>query len=289
VEPLQAESDEQKRIDAALEAWRQGDLALEVPWFVHAADPRQPLTSEAAQASGGPTAITSEVEGLVVLSQTCDIVRTCTERPFIEVAPLVQVSESVLGEVRRGRRPAYAFVPSMAERSLVAHLDRVMTVEKSLVASWTRTPGWTTDRELREFAQALARKRARFAFPEDFTGLTRKLQRRLQEKHDKQSAEGQALQALRELRVTAAPSWDASEIELMFWFILENAEARIEDGSWSTYLEAWLKLVPAAGRFKRVDGLVASLEDMTARDYVESDRLDLDHLSSAHEPGEPDA
>ena len=37
-------------------------------------------------------------------------------------------------------------------------LDRVMTVEKSIVADWKRTPGWELDQEVREFAMALARK-----------------------------------------------------------------------------------------------------------------------------------
>ena len=34
------------------------------------------------------------------------------------------------------------------------------------------------------------------------------------------------------------------------------------------------------GRFRSVDGVITSLDDLTARDYVESDPLDLDHLSA---------
>jgi hypothetical protein len=41
-----------------------------------------------------------------------------------------------------------------------------------------------------------------------------------------------------------------------------------------------INLLPNSGRFQS-DGLVVSLEDMTAKDYVESDQLDLDHLSMA--------
>ena len=33
-------------------------------------------------------------------------------------------------------------------------------------------------------------------------------------------------------------------------------------------------------RFVRVDGVVLTLDDLTARDFVESDPLDLDHLST---------
>src|SRR5690606_14455031 len=131
-----------------------------------------------------------QVLGLVVITQTCDIVRSCTERPYVEVCPLVEVDDDRLREVQRGRRPAYGFVPLVADRKLVADLDRVMTVEKPVVAGWERTPGWGTDAEARSFALALARKRVRFAFPDDFTSLVRKLQKRLEEKHDRESVEG---------------------------------------------------------------------------------------------------
>lgn len=279
---LQADSDEAKRIDAALAPWRQGDVSLDAKWFIHAANPSLPLTAEAAQADGELTAITSDVEGLVVITQTCDIIRTCSQRPFVEVAPLVNISETKLREVQRGRRPAYAFIPSLASRQLVADLDRVMTVEKSLVASWTRIPGWATDAEVRELAQALARKRVRFAFPDDFNVFCKKLQARLQEKHDKQSEEGRALRALREIRVRATPSWDANQVAITFWFIRDEDDALSQVRTWDEHLEAWLNLLPASNRFEQVDGVVVRLEDITAKDYLESVSLDLDHLSSSH-------
>jgi hypothetical protein len=48
---------------------------------------------------------------------------------------------------------------------------------------------------------------------------------------------------------------------------------------WAKFLGQWLGLFDQTGRF-RVDPPVACrLEDMTARDYVESDLLDLDRLS----------
>lgn len=273
------DSTDAKRIDAALAEWRQGDAAPKERWFTHVAEPALSLTPESEQAGEGLQAITSEVEGLVVVTHTCDIVRSCVARPFVEVAPLVKVSDDVLHEVERGRRPAYAFVPALADRKLVADLDRIMTVEKSVVASWTRTPGCTTDREVRAFALALARKRARFAFPDDFTKLARKLEDRLQRKHDKDSDEGRALRALREIRVRAVPAWNADKIALTFWFIRNDDEARFEERRWDDYLEAWMKRLPERGRVIRIEGLVQTLDDLTARDYVESDPLDLDHLS----------
>jgi hypothetical protein len=41
-----------------------------------------------------------------------------------------------------------------------------------------------------------------------------------------------------------------------------------------------LKLVPESGRFTKIYGHVTTLEDLRASDYVDSDPLDLDHLSS---------
>src|SRR5262249_9108634 len=156
---------------------------------------------------------------------------------------------------------------------------RVMTVEKPLLAKWGRIPGCSSDSEARAFALALARKRIRFAFPNDFVSLAKKLQNRLLDKHDKNSIEGRALRALREIRVHAAPAWSCNSVTLTFWFVRGDEEIDFEGKSWATLLERWLKLAPEAGRFEKVHGHVTTLEDMTAADYVHSDPLDLDHLS----------
>ncbi len=264
--------------------WHQGDAALEERWFTHVAEPALSLTPESAQADEGLQAITSEVEGLVVVTQTCDVVRSCVARPFVEAAPLVQVSGAALHEVEKGRRPAQAFLPALAERKLVVDLDRIMTVEKSVVASWTRTPGCGTDREIRAFALALARKRARVAFPNDFVALASNLTKRMSSKHDKDSDEGRALRALREIRVHAAPAWEADEVVLTFWFIRGEDAPGFEERRWDHYLDGWLERLHTAGRFTSIDGAIQTLDDLTAREYVESDPLDLDHLSPRDDP-----
>jgi hypothetical protein len=274
-------------VDRALEAWRQGDCVLGEHWFVHRVNTTFALTEAGrAAAAAGADLAEQHVAGLVVVSQTCDVVRSCEERPYVEVCPLVEVEEPRLREIERGRRPAYAFLPLLAGSRLVVDLDRVMTVEKPLVATWTRTPGWTTDTEARAFAFALARKRVRFAFPDDFTALAKKLQNRLVEKHDKHSAEGRALRALREIRVHAGPSWDANQVTITFWFVRKDEDVEFEGTSWAVFLEAWLRLVPEDGRFTKVHGQVATLDDLTAADFVHSDPLDLDYLSSRESTGE---
>jgi hypothetical protein len=50
--------------------------------------------------------------------------------------------------------------------------------------------------------------------------------------------------------------------------------------SWDELLGSWLRLVPVAGRFRSVDGVVVTIEDLSALDYVGSDPLDLDYVTS---------
>ena len=183
-----------------------------------------------------------------------------------------------LQKIAKGRRPNYAFVPGVSAERLVADLDRVMTVEKAVVLQWTRRAGCTNDHESRILAKALARKRERPAFPDDFTPFVSKLQKRLIEKHEKDSDEGRALRALREIRVSASPAWDAAQVSLMFWFIRDVDMPEFEDRRWHEHMDAWMKLIPAAGRFA-AEGVVVTLPDMTAAEYVTSDRLDLEYLS----------
>lgn len=120
---------------------------------------------------------------------------------------------------------------------------------------------------------------ARPAFPDDFVAFAKRLESRLKEKHNRQSDEGRALRALREIRVQASPSWDASKVTLMFYFIRHDQQADFEGMRWNTLLEVWKKLIMPAGRFT-ADAVVITLDRMTAEEYVHSDRLDLDHLSS---------
>ena len=250
-------------------------------WFVHRFSLDKPLTAEAVHAAKeGIDLAEAEVRGFVIVSQSCDIVRSPTERPFVEVAPLVAVDQAELRTIERGRRPQYAYVPGLRDQALVGDLDRVMTIEKAVMSHWPRVVGCTTDQETRDFASSLARKRARFAFPDDFNAFANKLRSRMLGKHDRQSDEGAALRALREIRVRAAPSWDENPVEITFYFIRNESQLDFEGQSWDKLLKTWLSLVPATERFTPVEGQVTTLNDLTARDYVESDPLDLDHLSA---------
>ncbi len=282
--------EDRQAINTALRNWRQGDIFLDDQLdFLHLANlstPHSKASIQVAQSlsrSGQTvenqiTPVQQETLGMVVLTQTCDIVRDCLERPFIEVAPLVRTNEQLVEEIRRLKRPAYAYIPTVADSHLVADLDRTMTVEKSIIASFKRTEGYKTDSEQRDFANALSRKRSRFAFPDDFVVAARDLQRHLIKKHNSQNDAGAYWRELQQIRICAIPSWNEAEVHLHWWFIKNNNPVAVET-DWQLYIDRWLKLVDKTGRFSSHSGIACRLDDITARDYVESDRLDLDRLS----------
>ena len=279
-------------INEALRVWRQGDITQDAGLeFLHMADVSSPLSPASAAAVlsaessddtdiEGVTPVLDEVQGLVMLTQTCDVVRNCEKRPFVEVAPLVELKDHEVEEVRRLKRSAYAYIPAVASDLLVADLSRTMTVEKSIVARWERIPGWETDKEIRDFVRAISRKRSRFAFPDDFVRALQPFQRHFAKQHGKRSEEGAHLRALREIRIRAAPSWNHDEVEINWWLIKDD-EPQGYDPNWDELTESWLQLIKPVGGFRFELPVVCTLSDLTAQEYVESDPLDLDQLSTS--------
>jgi len=155
-----SEGDEQA-IDHVLRAWRQGDVSLDAGLeFFHLADLSRPhspasmLASEALAEDGEPgtAPVFADVRGVVMLSQTCDVVPRCCDRPFVEFAPLIERTEPVVEETRRLKRPGFAYVPGTPDKFLVADLDRMghllMENANALIvdAALTRASG-TAERE----------------------------------------------------------------------------------------------------------------------------------------------
>lgn len=275
-------------INAAMEKWRQGDFILaEDLFFVHLADLACPLTSEAQEiarerAEAGDTleveGVASTVVGYVVITQTCDIVRDCLKRSFVELSPLVSVEQTTLNETRLLRRPAFVFVPGAADKNLVADLDRIVTVEKSILRGYVPTPGCHDDSERRIFADALARHKTRAAFPNDFNKHMGPVRDHLKKIHRSHEAEGLLIQSIGEIRVSASPHWDAENINIYLWFIL-SPQAASPTADISQYIEKWLALFGRSEKYY-LEAVVCSLDEMKASDYVGSDRLDLDSLSA---------
>ena len=203
--------------------------------------------------------------------------RPCRGRPgapSLTVPPLSHAAR----DARRPQAPALLLEaeqerPDIPARARAGRTKRTPTTTGLMLLS-----GCETDDDLRDFARALARKRSQFAFPDDFVAAARRLQEHLADKHNRQTDEGAHLRALREIRVRAAPSWDDGEVRLSWWFI-KDADPVDAPVDWSSFVDQWLALFDQTGRFRLEPPIACRLDDMTARDYVESDHLDLDRLS----------
>jgi hypothetical protein len=275
-------------IETALRGWRQGDATLDEDAFIiHLADKRAPLTAAARDSANEVPAeynvydVFTSVKGLAVVSQSCDIVKKCTASEYVEVSPLVEIEEKAqLHSIRRGRQLRYAYLPGLADRNLVVDLERTMTVEKAVVARWNRVPGCITDAERVKFADALARKRQRFAFLDSFNAGLARFRDRLKEKEGKVSPEGALIAALDHIRVQPTPDWDGKNVTVLFWFLLERG-VKIEFGPSRAIIEEWMRRIKFSPPFSLANPSFWLVEprDMTAEDYLHSYRLDYDDLS----------
>ncbi|MYB34674.1 MAG: hypothetical protein F4X92_06050 [Gammaproteobacteria bacterium] len=101
-----------EKIEKVTQEWRQGDVSRYAELeFLHLAKMSCPITasSEEAILENGSSIesdylpIAERIDGIVVLTQTCDIVRSWQDRPYIEISPLVKVDDDFVEQVR----PAY--------------------------------------------------------------------------------------------------------------------------------------------------------------------------------------
>ena len=79
--------------DAPLEAWRQGDFASDAGGFLFAKPSAGGYPYDAKE-------LTEGIVGLVIISQTCDIVRRTGERHYVAVCPLITVDEADVADWR---------------------------------------------------------------------------------------------------------------------------------------------------------------------------------------------
>ncbi|MEO0697730.1 MAG: hypothetical protein AAFS13_10555 [Pseudomonadota bacterium] len=264
--------------EAVLRKWRQGDFALDCGPLIFADAPEiddaDPLTPHYEDG----------VLGFVVISQTCDIVRSMDNSPMVSVAPLIEVAPQHLEMIARGRAPRFGYVQN-AREGIVADFSKTMSVAKGLVASWDRQPGFDDPERAMKFAYALERAFGRFAFPDDFNASIEPLRKAIQKKHGKmKSPLGRALDNLLEIRVLPNGPWTGDEVAVQFLLIFKTEDARtmvpeaIQDEFRKT-----LNALKWKGGFSLHDPpeRIGSYEDYSAREYIDSVPLDLNALSFA--------
>lgn len=258
---------------SALAQWRQGDCSLELKSSVVA-----DLPAESDQAF---SPYTDEAEGIVVLSQTCDVVRADDPLGPVIVAPLTKVTDELWKATKRGMRPRYATVPALAADEIVADLGRAFTITKQLLANLRRTPGFTDEVDAGRFALAIERMFGRFAFPDGFNETVRRLRDRIFRTHSNpHSKTGAVYKSVREIRVKAAPSWDHPDAEIAFIFVLEDdLKPDVQDIRSELDSEVTRMTLPGNLRWSNPRFVIDSLDSLSARDIIESQPLDLQIVS----------
>lgn len=269
------------RVNTRAQSWRQGDVVEAGP-IIWLTTTDAPLTPQGAQVGGdGVVCVVAEAERLVVVSQTCDVVRDCAQRPYVLLARVVSLDEPEAGEARRGSRPRFVPVPGLGDDAF-ADLDLLTTVEKSVIVDQEPISGLPDDDARRSFGLGVARTFSQFAFPDDLKMALHGLVARIRTKHAKNSPEGRALAALDEIRVAARPSWDAPEIDVFLYFTpgsRRKADEVMSDDEWADMVDGWLLRASPFGVIRSIDGDMVPLDELSAREYLDSDALDLDHLS----------
>lgn len=305
-------------------AWQQADVIPDA-FFVHIGDPSRPGTPTAVEAARrgstpGIKALSTRVRGLVVISQTCDIVaKSMRDAPWVDCAVLVELPELIAADARAGDRPRYAHLPARGDCEF-ADLDQVVSVEKAALAGMAHDRGVEGAAQQADFGNAVGRKFSRFAFPDDLHETLRDLQDRFKSRHRKDaSPEGIALRKVRQIRVEA--DWEADAVEARLVFILPAGELyrpngddepappsadtrdwnqkkhrsaaevaeRLKDAKtpadiawlWDVLVDAWASLCECAGGIVGVTADVVCADEMKVGEYWNTQRLDLDYLTGS--------
>jgi hypothetical protein len=277
-----------------IQQWSQGDCVLgdfPIFWGFNKEHPLTEISLELAEESDSTLGISigaDQVEGLVVISQTCDIVRKVSDRPFVQVVPIVQVHEKDVETIRLRMRPRFAYLPALSEKGFVADLDRVLTIEKAFLAEWSRYPAFENDSQRRSFIETIRRYYDRPAFPDIFVNGIKKLAKWIHEKHDRESGSGRNeitpshpgiyLRALEMVLVRARPSWEAESFSVEFILVRKSDEDGISASAWEEFKSLCERKVdlPMTINSRWVE---MSLSALPAKLYLECDQLDLNYLS----------
>lgn len=261
-----------------LAAWRQGDFALDVGGFL-LAEPANDhaIKYEAAEINDG-------VVGLVLISQTCDVVRATDDKPMVSVSPLVHCEPSRWKEILMGRFPSLTTLEHAPEEQMVVDLGRTMCVTKELLAAWPRKDGFTTESSATRFAAALERKFGRFAFPDEFDLAMKGFQQRVRSRHTKPDSDvGKVYRSLNQLRFNAAPDWNAADKTITLLAILhEKTKREISDEEIRKELREQVDKVvwPAGYNWGSPDFMLATAGDLSGADILGSQLADFEYLSS---------
>ena len=249
-----------------LDEWRQSDFAID--------DFEMPLWLNDEE--GGDLFAAVAVKGLALVSQSCDIIRSEVERPYVQVAALVPVDAKEMDAIKRRRKPRYAAYGALEQHGFAVDLDLVATVDKRVVSRWMRHEGCASSQERTDFSAALARHKERFAFPDEFNKALVPMRRWIERKFEKPNVHGEMLRSIEEIRV-CCDDWESPSPELDFVGVLIGEPDATRRLGWADSMKALeATLTPT---YPQASLRLATRNELTVEEYKSSVRLDLDGLS----------
>lgn len=168
--------------------------------------------------TGGIEYIDSRL-GVVVISQTCDIVQP--SRPNVVVAKIVDADMETVEGAKEGKRPRFVHFTREGQ-DYFADLEYVATVSKAQLALAV-VAGHSFDgdkKSARKFSLGVGRRFTRYPFPDHITPWVTPLRKEIQSKHsDPAKALGRALNVALQIRIESS-GWDRSPMALSLHLIL---------------------------------------------------------------------
>ncbi len=271
-----SDNDENEDDYAFLSEWRQGDFSLNVGGFLYAGASTDGEPFDAREVRKG-------VLGLVVISQTCDIVRLrwSDGRHYVAVCPLIQLAPEKIKEVHKGRRPYLSVVENVGD-GVFADLRRPFSVDKDLLREWERVDGFSSETRRARFSSVLERKFGQFAFPDDFDSAFKNFKDRVWSRHDKtDSPPGKVYRSIQQIRFRVLPNWESQEKNLaVIAILLPAADREVDVEVISAELSEQLAKVelPVGYTWDEPQFVAQTADSLTANDILQSHRGDFDFL-----------
>lgn len=260
--------------DGNLQHWQQGDYALGVGGFIFA-------DIAAGDELFDVEENVEDIVGLIVISQTCDIVRETGGRHYVAVCPLIKVDTEQIKETFKGRKPYLAAIENTQD-DVFADLRRTFSVAKSLLATWNHCSGFSSEAGRVRFAAALERKFGQFAFPNEFDQATKKFRDRVWSRHDKTESEpGKVYRSIQQIRYRATPDWEASERNICILIVLnEEANREVELPVIKAELDRQFDKIewPTGYKWDTPTYMMQTPDNLTASDILNSRRADFDFI-----------
>ncbi|MGY2898433.1 hypothetical protein ACVKXF_001056 [Curtobacterium sp. PvP017] len=212
-------------------------------------------------------------EGVVIVSQTCDVVQD--SKTVCLVAPIVPAENAVVSRARKGQAPLKLYMPEHDGTPVqIADLDYIAAVPKSSLIGTTLTARRGADEQskpARDIAHRLGRVFTRFPFPDEVYPAFAKLRSRAQKTAGGAGWFGQVLDYVDDLRVTA-DQWPAPERNLILRVVVEERYLiPVEDAdptwAWETALVVGRKdgeLLPRLSLDRTSELLVRNLQSLDA-------------------------